>query len=153
MSKTQKIAQFEEEIKLVDLQAPKGIHPRLFSLVKQPIERVFSLTTINQVYRGIRQRIPDQAFFDASLAELDVQYEVSEEDLKRIPKEGPLIVIANHPFGGLEGLILGSLLTAIREDVKLMGNYLLHSIPEIRPNLISVDPFGGKDSSSSLSGL
>ena len=132
---------------MVDLQAPKGIHPRLFSLVKQPIERVFSLTTLNQVYRGIRQRIPDQAFFDASLAELNVQYEVSEKDLKRIPKEGPLIVVANHPFGGLEGLILGSLLTSIREDVKLMGNYLLHSIPEIRPNLISVDPFGGKESS------
>jgi putative hemolysin len=137
----------ETEIKLVDLQAPKGVSPRLFSWVKPPIERVFSLTTLNQVYRGIRQRIPHQAFFDASLAELDVQYEVSEDDFKRIPREGPLIVIANHPFGGLEGLILGSLLTSVRDDVKLMGNYLLHSIPEIRPNLISVDPFGGGESS------
>lgn len=81
------------------------------------------------------------------MAELDVQYEVSEDDLKRIPAEGPLLVISNHPFGGIEGLILGSLLTSIREDVKLMGNYLLNSIPELRPNLISVDPFGVKDSS------
>jgi putative hemolysin len=135
-----------DEVKLVDLQAPKGIPPRLFSWVKPPIEKVFSLDTVNEVYRGIRQRIPEQAFFDASLAEMDVEYTVSEEDLKRIPVEGPLVVVANHPFGGLEGLILGSLLTSIRSDVKLMGNYLLQSIPEIRPNLISVDPFGGKDS-------
>ncbi|MCB1122198.1 MAG: hypothetical protein KJT03_11660 [Verrucomicrobiae bacterium] len=132
-------------MKLVDLQAPRGIPPRLFSFLKPPIERVFSLDTLNDVYRGIRQRIPEQAFFDASLAEMDVQYEVSEDDLKRIPNEGALIVVANHPFGGVEGLILGSLLTSVRPDVKLMGNYLLHSIPEIRPNLISVDPFGGKD--------
>ena len=136
----------EEDIKLVDLQAPKGFPSRIFSMVKPPIERVFSLTTLNDVYRGIRRRIPDLEFFDASLAELGVEYEVSEKDLNRIPKEGPLVVIANHPFGGLEGLILGSLLTSIRSDVKLMGNYLLHNIPEIRPNLISVDPFGGKDS-------
>ncbi|MCZ6672648.1 MAG: lysophospholipid acyltransferase family protein, partial [Verrucomicrobia bacterium] len=135
-----------EDIKLVDLQAPKGIPPRLFSLVKPPIERVFSLTTLNSVYRGIRERLPDQPFFDAALAEVGVGYEVSEEDLRRIPKEGPLVVVANHPFGGLEGLILGSLLTSVRSDVKLLGNYLLHNIPEIRPNLISVDPFGGKES-------
>ena len=135
----------EQDLKLVDLEAPQGIPPRIFSWVKPPIEKLFSLKTLNETYRGIRQRIPEQEFFDASLAEMDVQYEVSERDLKRIPPDGPLLVIANHPFGGIEGLILGSLLTSVRRDVKLLGNYLLHNIPEIRPNLISVDPFGGSD--------
>lgn len=139
----------EEAHKLVDIQAPRGMPPGIFSMLKPPLERVFSLTTLNAVYRGIRRRIPTQPFFDASLAELGVDYEVTEADLNRIPRKGPLLVIANHPFGGLEGLILGSLLTSIRKDVKLMGNYLLYNIPEIRPNLISVDPFGGKDSSRS----
>lgn len=137
----------DEDFKLVDLQAPKGISPRLFSFLKSPLERAFSVSALNDVYRGIRQRVPDQPFFDAALAEVGVAYEVSEEDLNRIPKEGPLVVIANHPFGGLEGLILGSLISSVRSDVMLLGNYLLHSIPEIRPHLISVDPFGGKESS------
>jgi hypothetical protein len=118
----------DEDFKLVDLQAPKGISPRLFSFLKSPLERVFSVSALNDVYRGIRQRVPDQPFFDAALAEVGVAYEVSEEDLNRIPKEGPLVVIANHPFGGLEGLILGSLISSVRSDVMLLGNYLLHSI-------------------------
>lgn len=62
MSENSDIDCLKENFKLVDLQAPRGIHPKLFSLVKPPIEKVFSLTTLNQVYRGIRQRIPDQAF-------------------------------------------------------------------------------------------
>lgn len=145
MSETPQPFATEQEVKLVDLCAPRGIPTKVFSWFKTPIERVFSLDTLNDVYRGIRRRIPDQPFFDASLAELNVQYEVTGEDLKRIPREGGLVVVANHPFGGVEGLILGSLLTSVRPDVKLMGNYLLQSIPEIRPNLISVDPFGGRD--------
>ncbi len=137
----------DEGIKLVDLPTPKGISPRLFSFIKPPIERAFSVSALNDVYRGIRQRVPEQPFFDAALAEVGVAYEVSEEDLGSIPKEGPLVVVANHPFGGLEGLILCSLISSVRSDVKLMGNYLLHSIPEIRSHLISVNPFGGRNAS------
>lgn len=154
MSESSTSESSEHNLKLVDLEAPRGFSPRLFSYVKPPIEKLFSLNTLNETYRGIRQRIPEQEFFDASLAEMDVQYEVAQADLKRIPKEGPLLVIANHPFGGIEGLILGSLLTSVRKDVKLLGNYLLHNIAEIRPHLISVDPFGGSDSSrANIGGL
>ncbi len=137
----------EKDVKLVDLQAPKVIPERLFSFVKSPIERVFSLDTLNEVYRGVRRRVRHKHFFDATLDELRVQYAVSEADLARIPREGPLLVVANHPFGGLEGIILGSLLNSVRKDVKVLGNYLLHVIPEIRPHLIALNPFGGKSAS------
>jgi putative hemolysin len=59
---------------------------------------------------------------------------------------GPVIVVANHPFGGVEGLILAFLLRSIRCDVKFLANYLLDRIPEMREMLISVDPFGTKQS-------
>lgn len=146
MSERLEFSDPDADVKLVDLSVPKGLSPRLFSILKPPIERAFSVSALNDVYRGIRRRVPEQPFFDAALAEVGVAYEVSEEDLKRIPAEGPVVVVANHPFGGLEGLVLGSLISSVRSDVKLLGNYLLHSIPEIRPHLISVDPFGGKDS-------
>ena len=137
----------EEDVKLVDLQAPKAVPQPLFSFVKSPIERAFSLDTLNEVYRGVRRRVRQKHFFDATLDELRVQYAVSEADLARIPREGPLLVVANHPFGGLEGIILGSLLNSVRKDVKVLGNHLLHIIPEIRPHLISLNPFGGKSAS------
>jgi putative hemolysin len=54
--------------------------------------------------------------------------------------------VANHPFGMLEGAILGSMLPRIRQDVKLMTNYLLAGLPEIEDKCIFVDPFNGPGS-------
>jgi putative hemolysin len=66
---------------------------------------------------------------------------VADEDLRSIPATGPVVVVANHPFGMLEGAILGTLLSRIRPDVKTMANCLLAGIPELRPHCIFVDPF------------
>ncbi|HEY8241089.1 MAG TPA: lysophospholipid acyltransferase family protein, partial [Kiritimatiellia bacterium] len=59
------------------------------------------------------------------------------------PKSGPAIVVANHPFGGIEGIILCAMLKSVRPDVKLMANYMLQRIPDMRDLFIFVDPFGG----------
>jgi putative hemolysin len=61
-----------------------------------------------------------------------VSYDITGIEARSIPSEGPLVVVANHPFGGLEGLILGSLLLGARPDTKLMANYLLARIPQLR---------------------
>jgi putative hemolysin len=50
-------------------------------------------------------------------------------------------VVANHPFGGLEGLILGSLLLGVRQDIRIMANYFLGRIPQLKGILFCVDPF------------
>ena len=56
-------------------------------------------------------------FFESVLRQLNVRAEILPDDLIRIPEEGPLIVVANHPFGGIDGLILGSLLSKKRQDL------------------------------------
>ena len=57
---------------------------------------------------------------------------------------GPAIVVANHPFGGLDSIVLAHQLLSRRPDAKFMGNFLLPRMEELRPCVIAVDPFGGK---------
>jgi putative hemolysin len=93
--------------------------------------------------RRLYERIPrSEPFWDAALNALGVDYDVANGDVARIPPSGPLVIVANHPFGALDGLILMSLLTRVRPDVRLLANYLLDRIPQFREVLIPVDPFG-----------
>jgi len=115
---------------------------KLFSTVEKPLNLILALNEINNVYRRTQINTETIQFTDKCLQALETSYDVSESDLQRIPAEGPLVVVANHPFGGIEGIILASLLQRVRPDVKLMANYLLKHIPEMRDLLIFVDPFG-----------
>ena len=73
-------------------------------------------------------------------------FEITEDDLNKIPPTGPIMVVANHPFGGVDGLILGAVLTQARPDVRLLANELLGYIEPIQPFLFEVDVFGGEGS-------
>jgi putative hemolysin len=66
---------------------------------------------------------------------------VSPEERAHIPEKGPTVVVANHPFGAIEGVILAEILRSVRPDVKIMANFLLERIPQLRELFISVDPF------------
>ena len=120
---------------------------KLFSMMKGPIEHVLDFPRMNRLYDDVHRMNDNRPFSDKVLEELGVSYDVPETDLSRImiPK-GPVIVVANHPFGGIETVILASILRAMRCDVKFMANYLLSAIPEIRDLLITVNPFSGTTS-------
>ena len=93
-------------------------------------------------------------FVGKALNLLGVEVELDSRELKRIPKSGPSVVVANHPFGVVEGLILMQMLKTVRPDVKIMANFMLGLIPEMKEHLIGVDPFGRKDSHmGNISGL
>jgi len=87
--------------------------------------------------------------FSRILSLMGITYQITSDDLAKIPLQGPLVVVANHPFGGLEGIILGDLLQHSRPDAKILGNYLLHKIEPIRDSIVSVDPFGRRSSVAS----
>ncbi len=84
-------------------------------------------------------------FMHEAIEALGVACHVGDDELERIPQRGPLVVVANHPFGAIEGLLLGALLARARPDVKIMANHLLARITELRECMIFVDPFGGRD--------
>lgn len=116
-------------------------------LLKRPLEKVLGLDALNDVYDLIRESDVGD-FVTAALAVLGVTIEVAPEDLARIPEKGAVAVVANHPFGGIEGLVLAAILKRVRPDVKVMANYMLERIPEMRELIIPVDPFGSERAAS-----
>jgi len=90
----------------------------------------------------LRVRTAPQGFrLEALLAEMKIKLDVQSSDLERIPVKGPLVAVANHPFGVLDGASLSVLLSRVRPDVKILTNSLLEGIPELREQCIFVDPF------------
>ena len=117
---------------------------RLFlRLTHNLIEKAIGLREIDRIYRSALSLNPATPFADRALSAIGVTYTYSENHLAKIPKTGPVVIVANHPYGGVEGVIMISLLKKCRPDVRIMANYILHPIKEMREDFIFVDPFGG----------
>jgi len=98
----------------------------------------------NQLLSGLetaRKAGPGARFARTLLESLDIRFAVEAGDLARVPAQGPVIVVANHPRGIAEGLILTVLLDRVRADAKILANSLLSSIPEMSERTILVNPF------------
>jgi len=80
-------------------------------------------------------------FVGRLLRQLNIDYSVPDCDLSRIPTSGAALVVANHPFGLLEGLILVDLLEKIRPDFKIVANGLLATTPALHEKVFFVNPF------------
>ena len=106
-------------------------------------ERMFGLQALNRVYHHAAGTLDRQAFCDGALESLGVSYEVGEQEQALIPPCGPLVVVSNHPFGAVDGVILHSLLLRARPDVKLFGSTLLARMEKYRSSFFFVDNLGG----------
>jgi putative hemolysin len=105
------------------------------------VGRLLGVDELNRLYAAVSHTEAGLAFYDALLRELGVTVRLAHQDLRRIPATGPVAVVANHPFGALEGIILAWMLLQVRSDVRVMANFLLQRIPQMQQNLIAVNPF------------
>ena len=80
-------------------------------------------------------------FADHLLENMNIRIDVSPEQLGSIPKEGGFVMVSNHPFGGIEGVMLLSAIAKVRPDFKLMANFILSHIPNLKECFFSVNPF------------
>ncbi len=109
-------------------------------------KKILSIDRIESIYNRISASGQDvQEFSRVALQALNITYALADADLARIPKTGPVLVVANHPFGLLEGLILCAELPRVRPDVKVMANALLGMVPQLHQTMIFVDILSGKD--------
>ncbi|MEL7025078.1 MAG: lysophospholipid acyltransferase family protein [Pseudomonadota bacterium] len=79
-------------------------------------------------------------FADQSLKALDVEVIGGDSLSQRLPKTGPVIIVSNHPHGGIEGLVLIKLLTALRPDSRILANFALKVFPELESHFLFVNP-------------
>jgi putative hemolysin len=103
-------------------------------------EKFIPVDKVRDLYRRVRQS-PEGFGLENLLTEMRVDLRVAAADTARIPSTGPVVAVANHPFGMLDGVVLAVLLTRVRADVKVMTNYLLRDVPELARHCIFVDPF------------
>jgi putative hemolysin len=127
---------------------------RLLFAAARPLERLLHVDRINAIYNAAAGAPDARAFLHRVLDYLNVHVKVSARDLERIPRTGPVLIVANHPFGALDGIILAAVVQSVRPDVRVMANYLLREIPELRDLFIFVDPFEKSASTvANLSGM
>ena len=115
--------------------------------------RLLRISKVNKIYQKHKDK-KDLPFLNGILDEFQIEFEIPEEDLKRIPKSGAFITVSNHPLGGIDGILLLKLLLEHRPDYKIIANFLLHRIAPLKPYVMPVNPFENhKDAKSSLLGL
>ncbi|MBA9073527.1 putative hemolysin [Flavobacterium gossypii] len=115
--------------------------------------KILKISTLNKIYDR-NKHLRDVEFLNAILDEFQIKFEIPEEDLKRLPKDGAYITISNHPLGGIDGILLLKLMLEREPNFKIIANFLLHRIDPMKPYIMPVNPFEThKDAKSSVIGI
>ncbi|MBT8148639.1 MAG: lysophospholipid acyltransferase family protein [Gammaproteobacteria bacterium] len=124
-------------------------------LVGRAAEKVLGLAHLANLYDQREPGLPPAEFLRYVLNRLKVELAIDDERqaLEQLPASGPLLVVANHPLGGLEGVALASELLRHRPDTKVLTNALLTRIPELRDIFIGVDILSSQASRTNTSSI
>ena len=114
--------------------------PRFRRLLIRVIERMSGQPHLKRLYDTHRKAPRSgESFWEASIRQLELKVVCNEEALKRLPATGPLVIVANHPFGVLDGLVISYLTSKVRDDFRVLTNSVLYRAEEIRTYLLPID--------------
>ena len=123
-----------------DLKKALGLKGVFGSCVAGMAYGFLRLGKINRLFDGAAD-YQGREFADHLLENMNITIDVSAEQLENIPKEGGFVLVANHPFGGIEGVMLLSAIAKVRPDFKVMANFILSHIPNLKECFFAVNPF------------
>lgn len=94
-----------------------------------------------------------KTYLDAFFKENKLDWKIYKDSIGSIPKEGPVIITANHSYGMIDGLILMRILLDIRSDIKVIANEFLDHIVPLKGLFFIVNPMEKKTQTRNLKGL
>ncbi|MBX9760728.1 MAG: lysophospholipid acyltransferase family protein [Beijerinckiaceae bacterium] len=107
------------------------------------VERATGARRIEALYRAHQAQGwrdgESKSFFAAAISALSLKLAYDEAQLARAPRDGPLVVVANHPFGVLDGIVMCALMERVRPDFLVLTNAVLMRAPEMRERMLPVD--------------
>ncbi len=112
----------------------------------EPAGKLLRLGTLSAVAKASGADGEAEGFFSRVLGVMGLRYQVQGNE--EIPDDGPLIIVANHPFGAPEAIALADWLVKSRPDLKILANHLLGTYPALARWVIPVDPFGLQSSAA-----
>ena len=128
---------------LITIEDIEGMSPifkgKMGNGLARSLMRVTGIDQLSERY-GRHEDLVGPEFVSAFLKDLDLRYEVQGLEHLQQVLEGPFITVSDHPYGGLDGLVLIDLFGHIREDYKVMANKFLTLVKTIKDSFISVVP-------------
>lgn len=125
--------------------------PRFISAA---LEKILGLDRLGAIYDARPRGLNPHEFNQYALEALGVSIHLQQaENLDTIPHTGPLLIVANHPLGGLEGIAIAKVIAEIRPDLQVLANELLCRIPELSDLFIGVDVLSSSVASGNLSSI
>ena len=130
-----KLLTSRELARAANLDIPGGV------VIAKALKQIFRYNKLNRIYTNTYDNDP-AVFINSVLDHLDIRYEVPDKDMENIPLTGPFITVSNHPFGGIDALILMKILSHRRSDVRVMANFLLQKIDPLKDLIVPADAEG-----------
>lgn len=110
------------------------------------LDRMLGIKKMDKLYRQHEmQGLSKEDFSDRLIEILELDIQGAKELQSKIPKTGPVVIASNHPFGGIEGVILARLIGEVRPDLKVLANKGLGIFKEISDYFIFTNPLSAND--------
>lgn len=135
------------------LEASPAIRRMGGSQILSVIFRILRFDKVNSFYSE-QELASGEDFLKALISHTGIKVSISDHDLKKIPVSGSFITVSNHPYGGIDGILLARYISEINPQYKILVNFLLTRIRPLQPFFLGVNPFESrKDVRSSFGGL
>jgi putative hemolysin len=112
-------------------------------MLNRIIEGLLKLTVTDDIVNQVKPSKGTEGVFRKLLKAVNVHVQISTRDIEKIPKTGPLLVVANHPTGFAEGLAIPAILDSVRSDLTVMGHTFFKRWPSLSSRMVLVNPQAG----------